>query len=736
MKRSQTLKFLTVVSLTILIASGLLLWRWDDENHKAKMQALESELHSQTLSLSLAATADIKNFRRSMLIAMPGALDWKPLKPALAMATVQYDAAGTPAIVAWAADPRGEMAGASGDSLLKLIQEQKSVSAVSDQVLARSSSFGGKKQLLLLIPSNGKWNFMWLGSDWLQPVMDQLRGYRAESFLVTDDGLVFSHSVREYAGTTMSEPSIWGSVTKTGQARGAGVFKNGDKDSYAVFDRVAGTPFIVISQWPDFHSAADSVPRWLTGLGIVLGALLLGGGALVTMLRRQNEDSEARVREAEHRARTAAQQAAAVKSATVPSDAGPSIAPTQKEKTDAYMKIASALGHELRAPMMSILGQAQIALSRSGDAHANEPLEAIVRESRSAREILDKLFVFAGEAPPKKEKLRIEAVLAPIFAEMETKFAQKHVKVVREVMETSPLELDAVSMSKALKGILTNAVEAMERMPKKEIRVALSENTDEIRLTIADSGEGIDAADLSRVCDPFFTTRGNSHLGLGLPVVLGVVKEHGGELKIESQRGQGTKIVAIFPKKKASVEIMGRQVELTTEETVIIPKELPRVAEPKAAAPATPPPDAKPRIPLASDAAGIAMPSSAAVAVEKASEQRLTEADSITAFTLSLKGDGGAPATKLTDVNLDSLLDFSSVPGASPKKVDLVPPASALPAEDKTVVLGSADAAGHVMPDMGSYVQGPKFKAPERTSKLDEFRADVRRPGAGKPGAP
>ncbi len=99
------------------------------------------------------------------------------------------------------------------------------------------------------------------------------------------------------------------------------------------------------------------------------------------------------------------------------------------------------------------------------------------------------------------------------------------------------IPLDADRMSQVLLNLVLNAIAAMDA--GGTIRVSLARHDDRmIRIAIADTGAGIRQEDLSRVFDPYFTTK-PSGTGLGLPIVQKIVEAHGGEIRLESEPGQG-----------------------------------------------------------------------------------------------------------------------------------------------------------------------------------------------------
>jgi anti-sigma regulatory factor (Ser/Thr protein kinase) len=123
------------------------------------------------------------------------------------------------------------------------------------------------------------------------------------------------------------------------------------------------------------------------------------------------------------------------------------------------------------------------------------------------------------------------------------------ITVHRKLTSQSKVFMNLPAMQLAFENILKNSIEALDRMPEKEMTISLSENSDSYLFEFTDSGEGMDQKQLEKALDPFFTTRSfQNHVGLGLSLAAGVVREHGGQLRIESQKGQGTKVMIQLPK--------------------------------------------------------------------------------------------------------------------------------------------------------------------------------------------
>ena len=100
-------------------------------------------------------------------------------------------------------------------------------------------------------------------------------------------------------------------------------------------------------------------------------------------------------------------------------------------------------------------------------------------------------------------------------------------------------------MKIALRNLLTNAIESIHGPGEIEARV--EGRPEELTLTLADSGEGMERAVLGRIFEPYFSTKA-AGTGLGLPIAKKIVEDHGGTIEVSSQPGRGTSIVLRWPR--------------------------------------------------------------------------------------------------------------------------------------------------------------------------------------------
>ena len=155
-------------------------------------------------------------------------------------------------------------------------------------------------------------------------------------------------------------------------------------------------------------------------------------------------------------------------------------------------------------------------------------------------------FLFAVR--PMNAKLRrgnINALIADLAEFVTPELKEAGVTCALNLAENLPaVDFDQALVKQALLNLIKNAAAAMSG--GGELTVTTEAAEDEVYITIADTGTGIPEENLSKIFEPYFTTKDNG-TGLGLTVVYKVIREHGGEIRVESREGEGTVFVITLP---------------------------------------------------------------------------------------------------------------------------------------------------------------------------------------------
>ena len=223
----------------------------------------------------------------------------------------------------------------------------------------------------------------------------------------------------------------------------------------------------------------------------------------------------------------------------------------ESERLNALTLLAAGVAHEIGNPLNSLHIHLQL-MERSvqklhGETKAE--LQQSIDIARSEVNRLDSIVTqFLRAIRPSRPQLRPES-LNTIIEEAVRFFTpeiqDRDIVVEQELRSDLPLlQLDRDQMKQAFYNVIKNSLEAMKRHGTLRIRTDVDDT--HIMVSFVDTGSGMSAGNLSRVFEPYFTTK-PSGTGLGLLIVRRIVREHGGELSIESNEGEGLTLTIRLP---------------------------------------------------------------------------------------------------------------------------------------------------------------------------------------------
>src|SRR5437773_9413638 len=223
----------------------------------------------------------------------------------------------------------------------------------------------------------------------------------------------------------------------------------------------------------------------------------------------------------------------------------------ESERLNALRLLAAGVAHEIGNPLNSLhihLQLMELSVQKLHDGEKVE-LEQSIDVARSEVNRLDSIVTqFLKAIRPSRPQLRPENVNT-IVEEAVRFFApelqDREIAVEQELRSDLPLlQLDRDQMKQAFYNVIKNSVEAMHRHGTLRIRTDLGDT--QVIVRFVDTGGGMSAENLSRVFEPYFTTKPTGS-GLGLLIVRRIVREHGGELSIESSQGRGLTLTIRLP---------------------------------------------------------------------------------------------------------------------------------------------------------------------------------------------
>jgi signal transduction histidine kinase len=220
----------------------------------------------------------------------------------------------------------------------------------------------------------------------------------------------------------------------------------------------------------------------------------------------------------------------------------------QAEKLSWIGILASCVAHEVNYPRGGVMAclraleQERVPAERRGEyfAAAHDGLERI---QATVRDLLD----YARQRAPVRETVDVAELAAACVRLVGPTGQAKRARVETRVRPGQvSVQADRSQIMQVLVNLLLNALYAVPE--GGAVRVDAIANDGRVTLSVADDGPGIPLEMVARVCDPFFTTKPEGHgTGLGLAVVQGLVRAHGGELRIDSEVGRGTVVSVVLP---------------------------------------------------------------------------------------------------------------------------------------------------------------------------------------------
>jgi two-component system, NtrC family, sensor kinase len=224
----------------------------------------------------------------------------------------------------------------------------------------------------------------------------------------------------------------------------------------------------------------------------------------------------------------------------------------QADKLSSIGLLAAGVAHEVNTPLAVISTYAQmLAKQISGDEQKAPLLEKIARQTFRASEIVNSLLNFSRTSPTEFVSVELNKTLKETLALMEHQLIKAHVKTTLDFDEKLPrIKGNPGKLQQVFLNLLLNARDAMESGGSLLVRTSAREGL--VMVSVTDTGSGIVRENLEKIFDPFFTTKGaKKGTGLGLSVSYGIVREHGGNIEVQSEVGAGTRFELSFPEATA-----------------------------------------------------------------------------------------------------------------------------------------------------------------------------------------
>ena len=221
----------------------------------------------------------------------------------------------------------------------------------------------------------------------------------------------------------------------------------------------------------------------------------------------------------------------------------------QAEKLASIGQLAAGVAHEINNPLGVIQCYADlIGKARQEDSQIQSDVGIIRKHTAQCKNVVKALLNFARAAEPQRSRVNITDCIEDVLSVVQLQIEKDEIAIRRQYDPNLPgINIDPHQMRQVFMNLLINAHQAITK--HGTIFIAAARTADNrIEVTIRDTGSGISGSNLEKIFDPFFTTKESDQgTGLGLSVSYGIVKQHGGEIQVESIPGHGTTFTVVLP---------------------------------------------------------------------------------------------------------------------------------------------------------------------------------------------
>lgn len=220
----------------------------------------------------------------------------------------------------------------------------------------------------------------------------------------------------------------------------------------------------------------------------------------------------------------------------------------QSEKLAAMGRLTSQIAHELNNPLYGIMNTLELLKTEiSTKSKRRKILEMSISETQRLSDLLRKMLSLSKPDQEERRSVNLNMVLEEILLLHEKQFSENSIRIITFLAnELAPVYASQNQLRQVFLNMLVNAMDAMPEGGLLKVETATDAGN--VLITISDTGTGIRSEHLNKIFDAFFTTKDSvKGVGLGLSVCYGVIKEHNGEITVQSRIDKGTAFTIILP---------------------------------------------------------------------------------------------------------------------------------------------------------------------------------------------
>jgi PAS domain S-box-containing protein len=235
----------------------------------------------------------------------------------------------------------------------------------------------------------------------------------------------------------------------------------------------------------------------------------------------------------------------------------------QAQKLEAIGTLAGGIAHDFNNILSAMLGFAELAGMRiRNEPEVQDYLDGVLQAGQRAKELVQQILAFSRQREQERRPVQIGHIIKEVVKMLRASLPST-IEMRTSVLSQSMIMADPTQVHQVLMNLCTNAAHAMQetggtlelKLEDVELEgdfpapIPDMQPGQYLKLTISDTGHGMNAHVRERIFDPYFTTKGSGEgTGLGLAVAHGIVKSHGGAMSVYSEPGQGSSFQVYLPK--------------------------------------------------------------------------------------------------------------------------------------------------------------------------------------------
>jgi signal transduction histidine kinase len=218
------------------------------------------------------------------------------------------------------------------------------------------------------------------------------------------------------------------------------------------------------------------------------------------------------------------------------------------QRLEALGTLAGGIAHEINNALVPVIALSTLVARKLPEGRERQNLGTVLAGAQRSRDLVRRILAFSRKEESRVERCDLAVVLRDALGMMRASLPAT-IRLEQEIVPAAPVDGDSTQLHQVIVNLVTNAAQAIgDAMGTIRVRLAPDADRANWRLSVSDTGCGMDEATRSRLFEPFFTTKEvGTGTGLGLAIVHGIIESHRGGIEVESTPSRGSRFDVVLP---------------------------------------------------------------------------------------------------------------------------------------------------------------------------------------------